>query len=87
MKYLPEGTLGQTRFGLLGNFPNIREVPRVFAEGEWYSEVHGAGNNEKNTEQDKSKNSNKNKAKTYISYDRLKFWLTFQTTLKLSVSL
>lgn len=30
-----EGSLGQTRFGLLGNFPNIREVPRVFAEGEW----------------------------------------------------
>ena len=29
-----EGSLGQTRFGLLGNFPNIREVPRVFAEGE-----------------------------------------------------
>ena len=26
----------KTRFGLLGNFPNIREVPRVFAEGEWY---------------------------------------------------
>ena len=25
----------KTRFGLLGNFPNIREVPRVFAEGEW----------------------------------------------------
>ena len=31
----PEGSLGQTRFGLLGNFPNIHEVPRVFAEGEW----------------------------------------------------
>ena len=43
--------------------------------------VHGAGNNEKNTEQNKSKNNNKNKVKTYISYDRLKFWLTFQTTL------
>ena len=25
----------KTRFGLLGNFPNIREVPRVFAEDEW----------------------------------------------------
>lgn len=48
--------------------------------------VHGAGNNEKNTEQNKSKNNNKNKVKAYISYNRLKFWLTFPTT-PLSVSL
>ena len=48
--------------------------------------VYGAGNNEKNTEQNKSKNNNKNKVKAYISYNRLKFWLTFPTTL-LSVSL